>query len=120
MGLISAIKNSIERTYVCVRRNHMDFHGQKLAFLIKNVVFTISTVVSIAVGYYKQNLALSAYIILGGTALSALVGTGESGHSYGCHAGPTCVHSHRGGCSNWPPQKGAALNAPLSFSMTTH
>ncbi|CAG9475666.1 microsomal signal peptidase 12 kDa subunit, putative [Plasmodium vivax] len=73
MGLISAIKNSIERTYVCVRRNHMDFHGQKLAFLIKNVVFTISTVVSIAVGYYKQNLALSAYIILGGTALSALL-----------------------------------------------
>ncbi|GAB68378.1 microsomal signal peptidase 12 kDa subunit [Plasmodium cynomolgi strain B] len=73
MGLISAIKNSIERTYVCVRRNHMDFHGQKLAFLIKNIVFTISTIVSIAVGYYKQDLALSAYIILAGTALSALL-----------------------------------------------
>ncbi|EUD66468.1 hypothetical protein C922_03102 [Plasmodium inui San Antonio 1] len=73
MGLISAIKNSVERTYVCLRRNHMDFHGQKLAFLIKNIVFTISTVVSIAVGYYKQDLALSAYIILAGTALAALL-----------------------------------------------
>ncbi|ANQ06567.1 Microsomal signal peptidase 12 kDa subunit [Plasmodium coatneyi] len=73
MGLISDIKNSIVHTYVCLRRNRMDFHGQKLAFLIKNIVFTISTVVSIAVGYYKEDLALSAYIILAGTVLSALL-----------------------------------------------
>ncbi|CXI50720.1 microsomal signal peptidase protein, putative [Plasmodium berghei] len=51
----------------------MDFQGQKLAFLIKNIIFTISTIVSIAIGYYKQNLALSTYIILVGTALSIIL-----------------------------------------------
>ncbi|KJP89015.1 hypothetical protein AK88_01307 [Plasmodium fragile] len=73
MAIIGKIISSLKHTYVCVRRNHMDFHGQKLAFLIKNIVFTLSTVVSIAVGYYKQDLALSAYIILAGTVLSALL-----------------------------------------------
>ncbi|EAA18135.1 signal peptidase 12kDa subunit [Plasmodium yoelii yoelii] len=50
-----------------------DFHGQKLAFLIKNIIFTISTIVSIVIGYHKQDLALSTYIILAGTALSIIL-----------------------------------------------
>ncbi|SBT72118.1 microsomal signal peptidase 12 kDa subunit, putative [Plasmodium malariae] len=73
MGLFNSVKNIIKNTYVCLTRNQMDFVGQKLAFLIKNVIFTISTVLSIIVGYYKQSLALSAYIILAGTAISAVL-----------------------------------------------
>ncbi|GAW82900.1 microsomal signal peptidase 12 kDa subunit [Plasmodium gonderi] len=73
MGVLSSIKSMIKDTFECLRRNQMDFHGQKLAFLIKNIIFTISTIVSIVVGYYKQDLALSAYIILAGSALTVLL-----------------------------------------------
>ncbi|SBT45000.1 microsomal signal peptidase 12 kDa subunit [Plasmodium ovale wallikeri] len=73
MGLFSSIRDAMFNTYTCLKKNQMDFHGQKLAYLIKNVIFTISTIISIVVGYHMQDLSLSAYIILAGTALSAIL-----------------------------------------------
>ncbi|CAD2093250.1 signal peptidase complex subunit SPC1, putative [Plasmodium vinckei lentum] len=69
MGLLTCIVN----TFVCLARNQMDFRGQKLAFLIKNIIFTISTIASIGISYHKQDLALGTYIILAGSALSTLL-----------------------------------------------
>ncbi|CRG95839.1 microsomal signal peptidase protein, putative [Plasmodium gallinaceum] len=73
MSTFKDIKSIIQNTYFCLKRNQMDFVGQKLAFLIKNIIFTISTILAIVIGYYYQNLALSAYIILAGTLMATIL-----------------------------------------------
>ncbi|VWU50933.1 microsomal signal peptidase protein, putative [Hepatocystis sp. ex Piliocolobus tephrosceles] len=73
MGHFNNMKNVIHNTIISLKRNKMDFYGQKLAFLIKNIIFTISTIISIAIGYYKQDIALSAYILLGATVLCSIL-----------------------------------------------
>ncbi|CRH03816.1 microsomal signal peptidase protein, putative [Plasmodium relictum] len=73
MNVFKDIKSIIQNTYYCLKRNQMDFIGQKLAFLIKNIIFSVSTILAISVGYYYQNLALSAYIILAGTLIAIIL-----------------------------------------------
>lgn len=73
MDCFNKIVEVIQHTFVCLKRNEMDFKGQKLAFLIKNIILSISTVIAIIYGYYFESLASSCYIILIGAAITSLL-----------------------------------------------
>ncbi|SPJ12714.1 microsomal signal peptidase protein, putative [Plasmodium sp. DRC-Itaito] len=73
MDIMNYFISIIKHTFVCLKSNQMDYCGQNLAYTIRNIVFGISTIISIIVGYYNQSLALSTYIILAGTALASIL-----------------------------------------------
>ncbi|SOV25059.1 microsomal signal peptidase protein, putative [Plasmodium sp. DRC-Itaito] len=73
MNVIKYIISIIKHTCVCLKSNQMDYCGQNLAYTIRNIIFGISTIISIIVGYYNQSLELSTYIILAGTALASIL-----------------------------------------------
>jgi len=51
----------------------IDFEGQRLAEWLATVLFTVVGAISFFVGFFLQDIKLSLYIGLGGTALTLLI-----------------------------------------------
>ncbi|CAH8495466.1 unnamed protein product [Heterobilharzia americana] len=52
---------------------YMDYMGQKKAEKIMNIIMTTFLIIAFPVGYYKQQMSISVFILLVGCLLSAIV-----------------------------------------------